>query len=60
MDNIKLAAIMYIAAGVLFAVTGILGGNILILPVGAVLVVLGVRKLKQHQQDQNNDPDEAW
>ncbi len=60
MDNIKLAAIMYIAAGVLFAVTGILGGNILILPVGAVLVVLGMRKLKQHQQDQNNDPDEAW
>ncbi len=60
MDSMKLAALMYIAAGALFAVTGFLGGNIFLLPLGAVLILLGLRKRKQHQNNQDQNQDEAW
>ncbi len=60
MDNLKLAAIMYIAAGGLFAVTSILGGNFLLLPVGAFLLLLGFRKLKETRGDGDQNPEQGW
>ncbi len=47
MDNLKLSGIMYIAAGIFFLISGFLGGNILYLPLAAVMIILGLRKFKQ-------------
>ncbi len=49
MDNAKLAAVMYIAAGIFFLFSGFIGGNIMYLPLGIVIIILGLRKLKNGQ-----------
>ncbi len=52
MDNIKLSGILYIAAGALFVFSGFVGGNLLTLPLGAVFVLLGLRKLKSNDNQE--------
>ncbi len=50
MDNLKLSAILYMAAGVVFFGSAFLGGNMVNIALGAVFVVLGLRKLKESQE----------
>ncbi len=52
MDNIRLSGLMYIAAGALFVFSGFLGRNLLTLPLGAVFILLGLRKLKSHSDQE--------
>ncbi len=49
MEGKKLSAIMYIGAGILFCISAFLNGNIVTIPLGAVFIVLGLRKLKDDQ-----------
>lgn len=51
MDNQKMSAILYIAAGVVFIIGGFIGGNIMNLPLGVVLIILGIRKLKKNEPE---------
>ncbi len=51
MDNLKLSGLMYIAAGALFVFSGFLGRNFLTLALGAVFILLGLRKMK-HQDNE--------
>lgn len=46
MDNRKTAAMMYIAGGVFFLISGILGGKLIFLILGVVIIVLGLQKLR--------------
>lgn len=46
MNNAKTAALMYIAGGLFFLISGILGGKMIFLILGAVVIVLGLQKLK--------------
>lgn len=47
MNNMKLAALMYIGAGIFFIISGFIGGKMVYLPLAAVFIILGLRKLKQ-------------
>ncbi len=58
MDNGKLSGLMYIAAGALFVFSSFIGGNLFTLPVGAVLILLGCRKMKGNREDDSQE--EAW
>lgn len=52
MDNRKLSALMYIGAGIFFIISGFIGGKMVYLPLAAVFIILGLRKLKQaNEQD---------
>ncbi len=49
MDNQKLSAILYIAAGGVFCISAFLGGNLFTLCIGGLLIILGIQRLKNIQ-----------
>lgn len=46
MNNAKTAAMMYIAGGAFFLISGLLGGKLIFLILGAVVIVVGLQKLR--------------
>lgn len=51
MDNKKLSSIMYMGAGALFLLSGILGGKMIYLVLGAVFLVLGMQQMKKTKDE---------
>lgn len=49
MNNLKTSGILYIAAGVFFVISAIMGGSLIYLVLAAVLIVLGLRNLKRDE-----------
>ncbi len=50
MNNLKLSAILYIGAGAVFCLSAFIGGNMIYIALGAVCIVLGLRKLKDARE----------
>lgn len=51
MNNGKTAALMYIAGGVFFLISGLLGGKMIFLVLGVVVIVLGLQKLRSAKDE---------
>lgn len=51
MDSAKLSAMMYIAGGLFFLVSGLLGGKLIFLVLGVVVIVLGLQKLRSAKDE---------
>ncbi len=52
MNRKKLAAWMYIIAGLLFVSSGLTGGKLIILALGAAVIMMGLRMLKNAKSEE--------